>query len=311
MIQKSFWIRILLLFFLTLLAACGNQDVIPPIADSYEIVTLTPGPTHTPSPTEAPITEDAQGIALAFFRAWEGFDYLGMYSLLAPGSQAVVDSQSFTTLYDGTMTTAAVQSVHSQPLAINQDGSNAEFSVRVTWETTVVGSITRNHTVPLVFENGRWGIVWDEGLILPEMAGGNRLYLDYRIPSRANIYDINGLALAYQGTIFTLGVIPGQIEDEAGMLNALSPALNLSPEEIKEIYAPAQPDWYWPIGELPEETLQQFITTLQPYIGKGLTSPEPRLARLYSEDGVAPHVVGYTGFIPAEQLADYQAQGYR
>ena len=309
--QNLFWIRIpFSLLLLILSTACGG-GYSPLIEDSYEIVTLTPGPTRTPSPTEAPVSEDANGIALAFYRAWEGFDYLGMYSLLAPSKQAVVDSQSFTTLYDETMTTATVQTLHAQPLAINQEGSTAEFSVRVTWETAVIGSITRDFTVPMTFENGRWGIIWDEGLILPEMAGGNRLFLDYRIPARANIYDINGLALAYQGTVFTLGVIPGQIEDEEGLLINLSPVLNLPPDEIKAIYAPAQPDWYWPIGEIPEETLQQYITALQPYLGKGLAQPEPRLARLHSDDGVAPHVVGYTGYIPAEQFADYQAQGYR
>ena len=310
--QKLFWIRLPVFVFLIFISvACGGTESAPVIEDSYEIVTLTPGPTRTPSPTEPPVTEDANGIALAFYRAWEGFDYLGMYSLLAPSNQALVDSQSFTSLYSETMNTAAVQSVHAQPLAINQDGSNAEFSVRVTWETGVIGSITRDFTVPMVFENGRWGIIWDEGLILPELSGGNRLFLDYRIPSRANIYDINGLALAYQGTIFTLGVVPGQIEDEEGMLINLSPVLGLSPDEIKAIYAPAQPDWYWPIGEVPEETLQQYITALQPYIGKGLAQPEPRLARLYSDDGVAPHIVGYTGYIPAERLAEYQAQGFR
>jgi hypothetical protein len=48
----------------------------------------------------------------------------------------------------------------------------------------------------------------------PNWKGGRRLHLEYRIPSRANIYDINGRALAYQGTAVTLGVIPGRIEDE-------------------------------------------------------------------------------------------------
>ncbi|MEZ4594052.1 MAG: hypothetical protein R3D55_23365 [Chloroflexota bacterium] len=49
-----------------------------------------------------------------------------------------------------------------------------------------------------------------------------------------------GKALAYQGTILTLGVIPGQIEDEPAMLAALSPMLNQTPEEIKK-FTPALP----------------------------------------------------------------------
>lgn len=306
---KPFRYQAALFLMLALLAACGGS--LPAIQDSYADVTLTPGPTYTSPPTPAAVTEDARGIALAFYRAWEGQDYLGMYSLLAPRSQALVNSQAFVQRYQEAMQTATVTAVHAQPLAMNQEGTNAEFSVRVTWETAVIGSVIRDHAVPLAFENDRWGIVWDEGLILPEMAGGGRLALSYRIPARGNIYDRNGRALAYQGAMLSLGVIPGQIEDETAFLNALSPVLNLSPEEIKAIYAPAQPDWYWPLGDISEETMQQHATALQPFIGKGLAPPQQRLARLYTEDGIAPHVVGYTGFIPAEEAETYKAQGYR
>ncbi|MEM7336874.1 MAG: penicillin-binding transpeptidase domain-containing protein, partial [Chloroflexota bacterium] len=68
---------------------------------------------------------------------------------------------------------------------------------------------------------------------------------------------------------------------------------------------------FWPIGEISEATLQEYIGTLEPFIGKGLTQPEPRLTRLYSDIGVAPHIVGYTGFIPAEEIDSYLADGYR
>lgn len=302
-----------ILFFIILLLGCGQSSSPSPpiISDSAELVTLTPGPTVTPPATIAASVDDARGIALAFFRAWEGFDYLGMYSLILPSQQAVIDSRAFVERYANAMETAVVRAIRSQPLAITQEGNSAELAIRVTWETAVVGDIVRDYTVPLVFEGGRWGIQWDEGLILPELSGGNRLHIDYATPARASINDVNGRSLAFQGTIFSLGVIPGQIEDEIGLLNALSPVLNLPPDEIKAIYAPAQPDWYWPIGDVSEETLQANITALQPYIGKGLTQPEPRLTRLYSEEGVAPHIVGYTGFIPAEELDLYLAAGYR
>lgn len=300
---------LLLLFFFALLVACGDGGI-PPIQDSSELVTLTPLPTNTPHPTEIPTSEDANGIGLAFYRAWELNDYLGMYSLLTPSSQALVDSISFVTRYEETMDTATVTQVSTQALGMLQDGNTAQMEVRVTWQTAAIGTIVREYTVALAFENGRWGIVWDEGLILPELAGGNTLVMQQRIPARANIYDTNGKALAYQGTILTLGVIPGQIEDEEAMLAALSPMLNQTPEEIKEIYAPALPDWYWPIGDVTEATMQQYGPAIQPFIGKGLAEPKPRLARLFSDSGAAPHLIGYTGYIPAEELADYQAQGF-
>jgi penicillin-binding protein 2 len=300
---------LLLLLFFALLVACGGEGI-PPIQDSSELVTLTPLPTNTPRATEIPTSEDANGIALAFYRAWELNDFLGMYSLLTPGSQALVDSISFVTRYEEAMETATVTQVATQALGALQDGNTAQMQVRVTWQTAAVGAIIREYTVPLAYENGRWGIVWDEGLILPELSGGNTLVMQQRIPARANIYDVNGKALAYQGNILTLGVIPGQIEDEPAMLNALSPMLNLSPEEIKEIYAPALPDWYWPIGDVTEATMQQYGPSIQPFIGKGLAEPKPRLARLFSDSGAAPHLIGYTGYIPAEELTEYQAEGF-
>lgn len=299
---------VLLLLFFAVLVACGEG--IPPIQDSSELVTLTPLPTNTPHPTEIPTSDDANGFGLAFYRAWELGDYLGMYSLLAPSSQALVDNISFVTRYEEAMDTATVTEISTQALGTLQDGNTAQMQVRVTWQTAAVGTIIREYTVPLSFEDGRWGIVWDEGLILPELAGGNTLVMQQRIPARANIYDVNGKALAYQGTILTLGAIPGQIEDEPAMLAALSPMLNQTPEEIKEIYAPALPDWYWPIGDVTEATMQQYGPSIQPFIGKGLAEPKPRLARLFSETGAAPHLIGYTGYIPAEQLEEYLAQGF-
>jgi penicillin-binding protein 2 len=199
---------------------------------------------------EVQISEDAGGYARAFYRAWEANDYLGMYSLLAPQSQALVDSASFVARYDEAMKTAAVQQVSAQPVSLMQEGDTAEFGVLVTWDTAVMGPISRDYTVPLVYDDGRWGIVWDEGLILPELAGGNRLSMETVVPSRASIYDIGGYALAYQGRAIGLGIIPGQIQDEAGMLAALAPILEKEPDEIKEMYAAAEPDWYVPIVDI-------------------------------------------------------------
>lgn len=294
-------------FFLLLLAACSGVALPNPLATDTPTETAVP----TPEPSPTPISDDPGGIARAFYRAWEGFDYLAMYSLLSPQSQSLVDSASFVARYAEAMNTARVTAVRTQPLAQIQEGAEAQFSVRVTWETAVTGSITREHNMLLAYSQNRWGVVWDESLILPEMAGGNRLVLDYRIPARANIYDINGLALAFQGNLVTLGVVPGQIEDEAGLLAALSPVLRKTPEEIKAIYAPARADWYWPIGDVTEATMQEHNAALQPYIGKGLAPPRTRLTRLFSEAGVAPHIIGYTGPIPAERAADYAAAGFR
>lgn len=275
--------------------------------ESGEEATLKPMPTEI---LPAVSLGDAGQTALTFFKSWEAGDYAGMYSLLSPQSQTLVALDTFSQRYLDTLTTIHVQSIHTQPLFSRQEGTEAEFGVRVTWKTPVLGDIVRQQNVKLVYGQERWGIVWDEGLILPELAGGNRLVLELHVPARGNIYDRDGLALAYQGTSITLGVVPGQIVDEAGLLTVVAPLLGQTPEEVKAIYADALPDWYVPLGDVSGEVIQTNLPALQPYLNAGLTTNN-RLSRLYSEEGVAAHLIGYVGSIPADQLTDYQLLGYQ
>mgnify|MGYP001048163481 CR=1 FL=1 len=131
-------------------------------------------------------------------------------------SQALIDRGAFVTRHSEMMAVATVESLSAEQLSLVQDVNSVAIDVQVTWETAAVGTFTRDYTLPLVYEEGRWRIVWNEGLILPELAGGNRLVMEYKVPARADLYDRNGLPLAYQGTVLSLGVVPGEIEDEEG-----------------------------------------------------------------------------------------------
>jgi hypothetical protein len=72
-------------------------------------------------------------------------------------------------------------------------------------------------------------------------------------------------------------------------------------EDIQATYANLPPGWYVPIGDIPEATMQEHALSLQPFIGKGLAPPRTRLARIYPQQGVAPHIVGYVAVIPANE----------
>lgn len=302
--------RIPLLLLVIFLSACSGG--LPLIRDAN--TPIPPNATIPASgsllPTPTVVVESADGVGRAFYRAWEGQDFAGMYSLLTPQSQALVSSEAFIGLYESVMETASVRVVRTQPLAALQEDTQASMTIRVTWETAIVGTIVRDHTVDLAFTQGRWGVVWSEALILPELQGGQTLHMDYRIPSRANIYDIDGQAMAFQGTAITLGVEPGRITDEANLLALLSQLLNQTPDELRQVYADAPADWFVPLGEISAETMQANIDRLRPYFEVGLVTRE-RLARLYPENGIAPHAVGYMGYIPAELLKGYRLEGYR
>lgn len=278
------------------LSACGLLEPLP---------TLVPPATATPSAT--PVTPDPEGTAVTFLDAWSKGDYSGMYSLLTPLSQDAINRDDFEARYVAVVRTANVTGVATRLLSSLKNGASASVVYEVDLKTAVVGTLTRKIEMPLVYANGRWAVAWTDGLILPELAGGNTLHLDYAVPARANIYDRNGLGLAVQGEAVAVGIQRDQITDEPALLAALSELLRLKPETIQAKYANAQPDWYVPIGQASTEDVQTWLDTLNSLGGLILT---PYTTRYYPYGGVAPHVLGYLSAIPPEALAEYQARGY-
>ena len=279
-----------------LLAACN--------ANSASRVPTLPGPSVSTS-----LPPNPEGTVGAFLTAWRQGDYLGMYSLLTPLSQAAISQQDFIARYTDTATQMTLASLDAAMISSLQKELDAEVLFRVTFHTALVGDLTREIVMLLRFDRGRWGIAWGDELIMPELKGGNTLFMDYKIPARANINDRNGLALAAQTDAVAIGVIPGQITDEPTLLTELSALLGLHPEVIRVKYQYAQPDWYVPLGEASSE---QIATRYNVLSGLGGLSLRTYQTRYYLNGPTgAPHAVGYVARIPAETLEYHQSQGYR
>lgn len=313
--QKPVKLTLLLLILLSFVSACrrdpkpsSTTTLLPETGSVPVAATSTPSLSVTPTPAND--TEPASIAALAYFHAWETPDYLQMYTLLSPASQTRIDSQSFVTFYEEAMTTAAVENVQTELLTAVRNGDRAELRFRVVWQTAVFGEIVREHQVQMVNNQGRWHVDWHEGLLLPKLQPGQQLCLEQgqRLP-RAEIYDINGNVLAHQGTVATLGVIPGRLVNEDKLLAVLAPILGQTPAELKARYATASPDQNWPLGSITGDVLEANSEQLQPYVNAGLTIQE-HSARLYPAGSATAHILGYTSFIPAEQLEQYQSAGY-
>ena len=287
--------------FLLFLVACNSLLPLDPTAT---IPTPVPSPTNTPPP-------NPEGTAAAFLDAWEAGDYTGMYSLLSPLSQAAVPLDDFIASYEDSAAAATLTGVETNVLSSLQQGLDAQVQYQVTLQTALVGSVQREITMPLRFDGGRWGVSWDDGLILPELAGGNRLLMEFRIPARGNIYDRYGLALAAQTEAVAIGVIPGQIEAarEEELLHELSLLVGRHPGTIRTLYEAAPLDWYVPIGEAAVSEVQARFETLVDLPGLVLNTYPTRF--YVDADLGAPHTVGYTTLIPADQLEDYLRLGYK
>ncbi|HLB46178.1 MAG TPA: penicillin-binding transpeptidase domain-containing protein [Anaerolineales bacterium] len=291
--------RIAVAAFVLLLTACGLVSSSTPTPEP-----TLPNPGHTTT-----LPPNPEGTASAFLNAWAQKDYAGMYSLLSPLSQAAISQEDFVARYTDAADQMTLKEIETGILSSLQKDLDAELAFRVTFHTALVGDITRDITMPLRFDGARWVIAWDDGLILPELKGGNSLFMDYKIPSRANIYDRNGLAFAAQTDAVAIGIIPGQITDESTLLRELSTLLGRHPEVLKAMYQYAQPDWYVPMGEASAEEIQARYSILSALGGLVLNTYQ---TRYYLNGSLgAAHAVGYIFGIPAEEADYYRLLGYR
>lgn len=280
---------------LLLAAACAAPQTQPtPSRPTPAVSTSVP-----PNPEET---------TAAFLAAWRSKDYPAMYALLSPLSQAATSSEDFTARYQGVADAATLVSLETKILSSLKEGTAAQVSYSVTLHTALVGDITRQTKMFLKYENDRWGVSWADDTILPELAGGNVLVMDYEIPARANIYDRDGHALAAEANAVALGIIPGQITDEPALLAALANLLGRREDTIRALYEYAKPDWYVPVGEANADEVQSRYNYLS---GLGGLVMNTIRTRYYTDGGVAPHVVGYVSKIPVEQFEAYKAKGYR
>ena len=289
-----------------LLVGCSQPG--PSVAASPPPPTTPTLPQPGVNTTQAP---DVEAAARAYLEAWKVDDYAKMYGMLTSISQDALTEEEFTEIYSRVATEAALSSLDSQILSSLTQTRSAQVSYRGNLHSALVGDIVRDTLMNLSLEDGKWRVQWDKALILPELGGGNTLRMERLIPSRANIYDRDEQALVAQADATALGVFPDQIDpdQEDTLLSELWRLTGLHPDNIRARYEnfPPGAGWYLPLLAVPADLVRQREGVLSGLAGLVLS---PFRSRFYFDGGIAPHVIGYVSAIPAEEVEEYQRQGY-
>ena len=302
-----------ILFFLSfILGGCSLFSSVPP---TQEITPTLPDPVLTT--ISAPNPDDT---ARFFLDAWKSGDYPTMYALLSPLTKDGLSQEMFIDRYEEIRRSIALNDIDYQIISsLVISPQEAEVRFRVILHSAVIGDITGENRMDLKREDSGWTVAWTDATILPDLAGGHGLRLYQYAPTRANIYDRDGLALAAQTNAVALAIVPNRIGDEGAeevMLNTLRRLLDVaSNDDIRLLYEPfRETDYYTPLGEVAYEDfrlvegvlgsvggVQWQMYSTRYYPGGGLTP--------YS-GGFAPHAVGYVSQIREEFLEHYLEHGY-
>jgi cell division protein FtsI/penicillin-binding protein 2 len=288
------WINLALI--LTVLSACS--DGFAPFATP-----TLPKPTVmiTPAP-------DAQAPMQAYLEAFKQEDYASMYALLTKVSRDSISAEDFAARHTDALNKMSAGSFDYEILsALINSPYLSQVSYRIVYHTALVGDLSRDMVAHFSLEDGEWKLQWEDGLILPELAGGNQLAMDYQIPARGDIYDRNGKAIVNQAKAVALGIIPGQItpKSEGTLVSELARQCGVTQEDIEDAYLSAGADWYIPVCESSVDEAERILA-----LNPGGLVVTPYEARFYHQK-LASQVVGYTQFISPENLDEYRRLGYR
>lgn len=276
---------------------------------SRDLLSFSTEPTATPLPTPTPTPlPRADAIAQAYLSAWQAGDYATMYSLLTPASQVRLSQGQFQLYYKQALNEATVTQIEIHLLSLLHEDDQASALFSSVWHTRLFGPIQTNNQMYLSFLQGRWGIEWQPTLILPQLGEGTTLAFLGEQPTRGNIYDRNLHALATQGQMVTVGVVPQLIKDETALINNLARITGVKGEDILTKTLAARPDWFVPIGDISFEKSIEYDNLLNNLPG---VERRARAIRSYNDGDTAAHIIGYMGAIPPDLKESYLSQGYR
>ena len=302
--KSSRWINILLLTIF--LSACGSSGT-GSGSGIFSLITTPTAPLPTAQATIIP-APDAKAAVTTFLTALQTDDYEAMYAMLSQPSRDGITLEAFSKRINDSinmMSTAKIEFIVNSALLSSRA---AEVAYNITYKTVLAGDIQRDIVVRLVKENNEWKVEWRDGLILPELDGGNNLAMEYSVPARGDIYDRDGQPIVSQADAFAFGIQTDQIDFE--MIGALKTELGrlcgFDPEFIQDQIDASGPGYYLPMCEGTREEAQRLLS-INP---GGLVISNAYNSRYYFRTGLAPQVVGYTQLISPEQLNTYRRLGY-
>jgi penicillin-binding protein 2 len=209
-----------------------------------------------------------------------------MYGMLTQVSKDAINEDTFTQKYRSVASEAALsKGIDYQILSKLTTPKSAQVNYRVVLHSVLVGDIQRDTVMNLTLEKGQWRVQWDDALILPELSGGNHLSMDYKIPSRANIYDRNGHALVAQQDAVAIGLDTSKVDQDrqnelVSMITRLTNG-RIRPETLNPEIDNYRNNggWYLPVTDIAADQLAPYESSLSGFAGVILRAYRPGWSR--------------------------------
>lgn len=189
---------------------------------------------------------------------------------------------------------------------------------------TAAGKISFENAVFFCQTKNGYQLVWKDSVIFPNLTSDDKVRVVTTEAERGEILDRNGYRLAGKGIAFSVGIVPGKLENREKSILRLAEMLEITAEEIENaLSAPwVKEDSFVPIKvisgykeiELMKRTPNQEVLAAKKRCDKlleisGVMISEVEI-RKYPLGKAASHLIGYVQNVTAEDLEEHAGEGY-
>ena len=236
--------------------------------------------------------------------------YEEMYSMLTNDSKSQISQEDFVSrnknIYDG----IEMEDMKIQITSVEEENSTTTKIVYNQTMNTDAGEIKFDNTVRLTKDKERGYLInWNSSLIFPTLGSNDKVRIKTISAERGSITDKNGQVLAEQGSVSSVGIVPGKLSDNkesdiekvANLLGTTADSINksLSATWVKN-------DSFVPIKKIAMDATELKEQLLQ-IPGIKITTAQ---GRTYPLGEASAQLIGYVQTITAEELEENKGKGY-
>ena len=234
--------------------------------------------------------------------------YEEMYNYLTTEAKGKISEEDFLArnknIYEG----IDAENIKIEIQSVEKQGNIYKLSYNEKMYTSA-GEINFSNVANIEKIGKEYKINWNSTYIFPQLTDTDKVRVSTIKAKRGNILDRNGKALAEDGKIAQVGLVPGKLgENKDSSINQISNLLGVSTDFINEQLSAdyVKDDTFVPIkkisdnnNELKEQLLQISGILINKIDG-----------RVYSLGKEAGHLIGYVQSINSEELEENQGKGY-
>ncbi len=252
----------------------------------------------------------------SFMRAWAAQDFEAMYRLIARRSRELTSQADFNEQYSAAHSVIRFGGLTYELGAVDYQGGTAIVTYDILLDSPAFGAIADQNRVMRLVEDDGWKVAWSSMDIFSGMTASARLSERAEFPRRAGIFAADGRMLARDdGTLYSLYAVKDDMANVDACLTTLAEVTRERITVLAAAFADYLGETRFHIAELDSDRYQRYRGRLAADCAieasaGAFSKVRSYRARSYYGSGIATHLVGYIGTVPADALERWQALGY-